>query len=115
MHARRTPTLGELRLGLLGRHQAANAAVALGIARGAAGRGHRRCRSSAPSGAGLAATRWPGRLELLTLGPMVAPRPAAGRARTVDVLLDGAHNAAGAAALAAALDELRAAPVPGAA
>jgi dihydrofolate synthase/folylpolyglutamate synthase len=37
---------------------------------------------------------WPGRLELLTV---------AGR----DVLLDGAHNPAGAAALAVALDDLR--------
>ena len=37
---------------------------------------------------------WPGRLELLTV---------AGR----DILLDGAHNPAGAAALAIALDDLR--------
>src|SRR5205814_4001016 len=38
--------------------------------------------------------RWPGRLELLTVGGH-------------DVLLDGAHNPAGAAALASALDDLR--------
>ena len=37
---------------------------------------------------------WPGRLELL-------------RVRDRDVLLDGAHNPAGAAALAVALDDLR--------
>jgi dihydrofolate synthase/folylpolyglutamate synthase len=44
--------------------------------------------------AGYASATWPGRLELLAVG---------GR----DVLLDGAHNPAGAAALAAALDDLR--------
>ena len=43
---------------------------------------------------GFASARWPGRLELLRVG---------GR----DVLLDGAHNPAGAAALALALDDLR--------
>ena len=43
---------------------------------------------------GYADARWPGRLELLEVD---------GR----DVLLDGAHNPAGAAALAAALDDLR--------
>ena len=45
-------------------------------------------------GIGYASATWPGRLELLDVG---------GR----DVLLDGAHNPAGAAALAAALDDLR--------
>ncbi|MDQ2964819.1 MAG: hypothetical protein M3R57_03110, partial [Chloroflexota bacterium] len=44
--------------------------------------------------AGYAAARWPGRLELLDVD---------GR----EVLLDGAHNPAGAAALAQALDDLR--------
>jgi dihydrofolate synthase/folylpolyglutamate synthase len=44
--------------------------------------------------AGFANARWPGRLELLSIGG-------------VDVLLDGAHNPAGAAALATALDDLR--------
>jgi dihydrofolate synthase/folylpolyglutamate synthase len=44
--------------------------------------------------AGFAAAVWPGRLELLSV---------AGR----DVLLDGAHNPAGAAALAVALSDLR--------
>ena len=43
---------------------------------------------------GYAEARWPGRLELVT---------ADGR----DVLLDGAHNADGAAALASALEDLR--------
>ena len=43
---------------------------------------------------GFATARWPGRLELLTVDGH-------------DVLLDGAHNPAGAAALARALDDLR--------
>lgn len=87
------PRLGRTRIGLRGRHQAANASVAdalldaleaAGIA--AAGPGARRT--------GYADARWPGRLELLRVD---------GR----DVLLDGAHNPAGAAALATALDDLR--------
>jgi dihydrofolate synthase/folylpolyglutamate synthase len=45
---------------------------------------------------GLAAARWPGRLELLDGGTLGAGR----------VLLDGAHNPAGAAALAVALADL---------
>ena len=45
-------------------------------------------------GTGYARATWPGRLELLTVD---------GR----DVLLDGAHNPAGAAALAVAIDDLR--------
>jgi len=49
--------------------------------------------SEAVTRRGLADVRWPGRLELLPGDP--------------DVLLDGAHNEAGVAALVAALDELR--------
>jgi dihydrofolate synthase/folylpolyglutamate synthase len=87
------PRLGRTRVGLRGRHQAANVAVADAIldALAAAGIAH------VPDAArrrGYADARWPGRLELLAVD---------GR----DVLLDGAHNPAGAAALAAALDELR--------
>jgi dihydrofolate synthase / folylpolyglutamate synthase len=90
-----------LRVGLLGRHQAANAAMALAIldSLGEAGI------ATAPPEAvrrAFAEARWPGRLEVLSLGP-VGP----------DVLLDGAHNPHGAAALAAALDELRAQLSPG--
>jgi dihydrofolate synthase / folylpolyglutamate synthase len=91
------PGLGMTTVGLRGRHQAQNAAVANAVldALGAAG-----IAAAAPAvrRAGYAAARWPGRLELL--GPNAATR---GR----QVLLDGAHNPAGAAALAAALDELR--------
>ena len=85
--------LGTTRVGLRGRHQAANVAVADAILdalaeAGIADVGHEARRR------GYADAHWPGRLELLTVE---------GR----DVLLDGAHNPAGAAALAAALDELR--------
>ena len=43
---------------------------------------------------GYATARWPGRLELIEVGDR-------------DVLLDGAHNPAGAGALATAIDDLR--------
>ena len=87
-HAR----LGALHLPLLGRHQAANAAVALGIIdalddAGIASADVEAIRS------GLARTRWPGRLELLD-----------GDGQTI--LLDGAHNPDGALALAATFEEL---------
>jgi dihydrofolate synthase / folylpolyglutamate synthase len=87
------PRLGRTRVGLRGRHQAANVAIAdatldaleeAGIA-------------TVPAAArrtGYQSAVWPGRLELL-------------RVREHDVLLDGAHNPAGAAALAVALDDLR--------
>jgi dihydrofolate synthase/folylpolyglutamate synthase len=109
------PDLGECRLGLLGRHQAANAAVALGILAALAEAGIASA-TGAQVREGLEAVRWPGRLELLALhgpdratpGDRVAPDPAA-----PDLLLDGAHNADGAAALAAALDELRPTLSPG--
>lgn len=87
------PRLGRTFVGLRGRHQAANAAVAHALldALGEAGI------ADVPDAdrlAGFAAARWPGRLELLEVD---------GR----EVLLDGAHNPAGAAALAVALDDLR--------
>ena len=91
------PGLGETRVGLRGRHQAANVAVAdavldaleaAGIARTSAD-GRRR---------GYATARWPGRLELLVADGPAGPR---------EILLDGAHNPAGAAVLATALDDLR--------
>jgi dihydrofolate synthase/folylpolyglutamate synthase len=87
------PRLGRTRVGLRGRHQAANVAVADAILDALSDAGI----ASVPDEArrrGYADARWPGRLELLTVD---------GR----DVLLDGAHNPAGAAALAAAVDELR--------
>jgi dihydrofolate synthase/folylpolyglutamate synthase len=94
------PGLGAVRVGLLGRHQAANVAVADAVldALGAAGIAHV---GTEARRAGYAAARWPGRMELLDL-PGAGPRGA-----DAQVLLDGAHNPAGARALAAALDELR--------
>jgi dihydrofolate synthase/folylpolyglutamate synthase len=91
-------TLAEVRLGLLGGHQAGNAAVALALldalVEDAARRGTRLALDDAAIRRGFAAARWPGRLELLT-GTPLGP-----------VLLDGAHNPAGARALAQALEEL---------
>jgi dihydrofolate synthase/folylpolyglutamate synthase len=91
----RTPTgrLPDLRVGLLGAHQAQNAAVALAVLEAIAERWEVTISEEAIR-AGLAAARWPGRLELLDGGPH-------GR-----VLLDGAHNPAGGSALAAALADL---------
>jgi len=87
------PRLGRTRVGLRGRHQAANVAVADAVldALEAAGIAST---NAVQRRAGYGNARWPGRLELLGVG---------GR----DVLLDGAHNPAGAAALAIALDDLR--------
>ena len=91
------PRLGPTEIGLRGRHQAANAAVADALldALGEAGI------AEVPAEArrrGYRTARWAGRLELLEV---------AGPLGTREVLLDGAHNPAGAAALAAALDDLR--------
>jgi dihydrofolate synthase/folylpolyglutamate synthase len=90
--------LADLLIGLLGSHQAANAAVALALldalAEDAARRGIRFQVDDAAIRRGFATARWPGRLELLQ-------DPLHGR-----ILLDGAHNPAGARALAGALQEL---------
>jgi dihydrofolate synthase/folylpolyglutamate synthase len=91
-------TLPGLEVGLLGSHQAANAAVALGlldaVVEDAERRGHRLGLDDAAIRRGFAAARWPGRLELLR------------ETRVGPVLLDGAHNPAGARALARSLGEL---------
>jgi dihydrofolate synthase / folylpolyglutamate synthase len=90
--------LRDLSIGLLGSHQAANAAVALAtleaLAENATTAHAPLNLSDAAIRAGLAAARWPGRLELIESG------------RFGRVLLDGAHNPAGGAALAKALAEL---------
>lgn len=88
-----TPDGQPLSLNLLGRHQAANAAVAWAIldALEQAGIG---TVDPATRRAAFATTSWPGRLELVN----VPGRPT--------VLLDGAHNPDGVSALAAALTEL---------
>ncbi len=86
------PVLGRTRVGLRGRHQAANVAVADALLDALQAAGI----AEVPVAArrrGYASVRWPGRLELLSIE---------GR----DVMLDGAHNPAGAATLATALDDL---------
>lgn len=113
----RDPASGELRLGLLGAHQAANAAVALATIDALRDAGIARLSPSAIRD-GLAATRWPGRLELLEVsldhdGPRALPAGARRASDRIDVLLDGAHNADGAHALAAALDDLAPVLAPG--
>jgi len=84
--------LGLVRVALRGRHQAANAAVADSTLDALEAAGIARVGDEARR-AGYAAVRWPGRLDLISVE---------GR----DVLLDGAHNPAGAATLAEALDDL---------
>ena len=88
------PGLGPTRVGLRGRHQAANLAVADALLDALADAGIATVEPEARR-RGYATAAWPGRLELLDLGE--------GRV----VLLDGAHNPAGATALAGALDDLR--------
>jgi dihydrofolate synthase / folylpolyglutamate synthase len=84
-----------LRVGLLGGHQANNAAVALAVLDALAERWGMAV-DEATLRRGLSEARWPGRLEVLD-GSSIGLRR---------VLLDGAHNPAGAAALARALTEL---------
>ena len=84
--------LGPTRISLRGRHQAENAAVADAVLDAVADAGI--ATVDAPSRRrGYASAVWPGRLELLRIDGH-------------DVLLDGAHNPAGAGALALALDDL---------
>ncbi len=90
--------LGATRVGLRGRHQAANVAIADAVLDALQDRGIATCPPQARR-RGYAAVSWPGRLELL------AARRADGSTR--EVLLDGAHNPDGAAALARALADLR--------
>jgi dihydrofolate synthase/folylpolyglutamate synthase len=99
------PRLGMTRVGLRGRHQAANVAVADAVldALEAAG-----IATVAPAArrTGYETARWAGRLELLeVLRP--SRQRTDGRSGPAEILLDGAHNPAGAAALAQALDDLR--------
>jgi dihydrofolate synthase / folylpolyglutamate synthase len=86
-------TLGRTRIALRGRHQASNAAVADAVLDALATAGIATVEPEARR-SGYGSARWPGRLELI-------------RVDGHDVLLDGAHNPAGAAALAQALDDLR--------
>jgi dihydrofolate synthase/folylpolyglutamate synthase len=92
--------LGTVDVGLRGRHQAANVAVAAGLLDALASAGI----ATTPDGArrdGFAGARWAGRLELIDV-----PAAMLGTARHPRVLLDGAHNPDGAATLARSLDDL---------
>ena len=91
--------LGETRISLRGRHQAQNAAVADATLDALERAGIATVDATARR-RGYGTAKWPGRLELL-------------RVRDREVLLDGAHNPAGAAALAAALDDLAPFLAPG--
>jgi dihydrofolate synthase/folylpolyglutamate synthase len=88
------PGLGPVDVGLRGRHQAANVAVADAVLNALAAAGIAAVPPDARR-AGYRGASWPGRLELLDL-------PDGNQ-----VLLDGAHNPAGAATLSRAIDDLR--------
>ncbi|HSL84066.1 MAG TPA: Mur ligase family protein, partial [Thermoanaerobaculia bacterium] len=91
-------------LALAGRHQAQNLAVALVAAAELRAAGWERLTERALK-AGAKACRWPGRLEEVALPPGPGSS-GAGSGPGGRVLLDVAHNPGGAAALAAALDDL---------
>jgi len=81
--------LAGLSLGLVGRHQAANAAVALAALEQLEPRGF--ATGEAAIRQGLAAVRWPARVEVVSRQPTV--------------VVDASHNVASVAALLGALDE----------
>lgn len=89
---------GEVTLGLRGRHQIDNAITAVRLLEAAPARCGLRVGADAIL-SGLRDVEWPGRLEL-------------GRHRRGDVLIDGAHNPAGARALAAYIHETYGRRVP---
>jgi len=93
------PRLGAVRVALIGRHQAQNAAVALATLDAL-----REAKivevSDSEIRQGFSDVRWAGRMELIS-------SPFGGRDQR-DLLLDGAHNEDGAAALAAGVNDLAA-------
>ena len=89
----RAPGGEVLTVGLLGPHQAANAAVAWAILDALSDAGIASANDEQRASA-FAAARWPGRMELIS------------RAGQPTALLDGAHNPHGVAALAASLEQL---------
>jgi len=90
--------------GLAGAHQVANAGVAAAAGLTLGRILDRPTLDEAALSAGVAAARWPARLQRLTLGPLAA----LARARGADLWLDGAHNPHGAAALGRFAADLRA-------
>jgi dihydrofolate synthase/folylpolyglutamate synthase len=81
---------------LQGRHQHANAALAIAALRAIAAPV-----AEAAIAQGLRTARWPARLQRLTKGPLVDLAP-----EGADIWLDGAHNVMGAEALAQAISEI---------
>jgi dihydrofolate synthase/folylpolyglutamate synthase len=96
----RTPArdYGRVRLGLAGRHQIDNAVTAVRTLETCAAAGWITDNPEAVRTA-LADVEWPARLEWC-------------RDNTTDVLIDGAHNPAGAAAVTSFLQEMMPGPVP---
>ncbi len=80
---------GEFRISLLGEHQLANAALAINASRLLQSKGFPVTEDAIH--AGLLSARWPGRMELLQSNPFV--------------LVDGAHNVQGVAALKQGLQQ----------
>jgi dihydrofolate synthase/folylpolyglutamate synthase len=97
LHSERWPTLPPVTLSLLGRHQVANAAVAVRLLESVGGGGLPLDADAVRHG--LSEARWPARLEWL--------RTAGG-----DLLIDAAHNPAGADALASYLRDAGGAALP---
>ncbi|NPV53337.1 MAG: bifunctional folylpolyglutamate synthase/dihydrofolate synthase [Firmicutes bacterium] len=85
-------TLPDLFIPLLGRHQVVNCATALGVIEALVDRGI--SVSEKAIRLGVAATRWPGRMEVVQRSPIV--------------ILDGAHNLDGITGLVESLREFRA-------
>jgi dihydrofolate synthase/folylpolyglutamate synthase len=94
-------TWEDLPLSLAGAHQADNAAVALALGRLLQARGFEL--RAGHFRAGLARAVWPGRAETW---PAASWPPGPGPRARAPLLVDGAHNPAGAQALAAHLDGL---------
>ncbi|MBI1238234.1 MAG: bifunctional folylpolyglutamate synthase/dihydrofolate synthase [Alphaproteobacteria bacterium] len=82
---------------LVGRHQIANAAIAIAALRAA----ERLAVSEEAIEAGVTQAHWPARLQRLTRGPVIENAP-----EEAEIWLDGGHNPHAAAALAAALGEM---------
>ncbi|MFN0085635.1 MAG: bifunctional folylpolyglutamate synthase/dihydrofolate synthase, partial [Blastocatellia bacterium] len=82
----------DVRINLRGRHQVVNAMTAILVAEALRGGGYSIPREAIVEG--LEGVTWPGRLEMVQMGGSAAP-----------LLLDGAHNPGGAAALADFLRE----------
>jgi dihydrofolate synthase/folylpolyglutamate synthase len=96
------PNLDDLCLPLLGLHQLDNAATALTALGVLKERGLATAVDARAVRAGMAATVWPGRFEVFGVGNNASPT---GPTRPI-IVIDGAHNPAGARALAATIRQV---------